>query len=151
MIRFVLAIPLTVALVLLAATPSTATTTTTQTFKDVTMTFVAPTPCTAGLATITTTSNGVFHTTVLDNGTAHGTFTQTGTFALVPLDPTAQSISGHFAIWGGFNANADNFETTFTFNISGHYADGTPFSVHAVDHLNTTASGMMNLFSKLHC
>ena len=151
MIRFVLTIPLTVALVLFAATPGTATTTTTQTFKDVTMTFVAPTPCVEGLATITTTSNGVFHQTDLDNGTMHGTFTQTGTFSLVPLDPAAQSISGHFTIWGGFNANADNFETTFTFNLSGHYADGTQFGAHAVDHLNTSASGMLNLFSKLHC
>ena len=151
MIRFVLAITLTVALVLLAATPSTATTTVTQTMQNVTQTFVAPTPCTEGLATITTTSNGVFHITLLDDGTAHGTFTQTGTFTLVPLDPTAQSISGHFAIWGGFNGNANNVDTTFTFNISGQFADGAPFGAHAVNHINTTASGMFNLFSKLHC
>jgi hypothetical protein len=151
MIRFVLAVPLALALVLLAGTSSTATTTTTQTFKNVTETFVAGAPCSNGLATITTTSNGVFHTTVLDDGTMHGTFTQTGTFTAVPFDPTAQTISGHFTVWGGFNQNANNFVTTFTFNISGHSADGTPFSAHLVDHFNTTPNGMANFFTKLHC
>ena len=151
MIRVVLAIPLTLALLLLTAAPSAATTTTTETFKDVTFTFVSGTPCTDGLATITTTSNGVMHTTVLDNGTVHGTFTQTGTFSLVPLDPTAQTISGHFAIWGGFNQNANNIETTFTFNATGRYADGTRFGAHTVDHINTSASDMLNMFNKLHC
>ena len=151
MIRFVLAIPLAVALMLLAATSSSATSIFTQTIHNDTETFIAATPCVEGLATITTTSNAVVHTTVLDGGTAHGTFTQAGTFTLVPLDTTAQTISGHFAIWGGFNVNAGKFETTFTFDLAGHYAGGTPFGAHAVDHLNTSPTGMANFFTKLHC
>src|SRR5438552_16316487 len=49
MIRFVLAIPLAVALMLLAATSSSATSIFTQTIHNDTETFIAATPCVEGL------------------------------------------------------------------------------------------------------
>jgi hypothetical protein len=139
------------ALLVLGAAPAAAdpATSTTVIVKDLVETFADTDPCTGAPATVTTTSNGVFHITSKD-GTEHTTFTQTGTFTLVPIG-AGLTATGHFAIWGGFNVNSGgNVAGTFTFNVSGAHSDGSRFTAHAVDHINTTPTGMENLFSKFH-
>lgn len=99
---------------------------------------------------ITTTSNLVSHETVFDDGRIHGTFTQTGTFVAVPLDPSEPSYTGKFTVWGGFNANSDSvFNGTFTFNVRGTGSDGSTFKTNLVDHFNVRPDGSVNAF--FHC
>lgn len=87
-----------------AAPPETDTTTQ----KNLVETFVDVVPtCEGGgpAYTITTTSNLIEHSTVFDDGRAHFTFTQTGTFVAVLLeDPSLPSYTGNPTVWGGFNA-----------------------------------------------
>jgi hypothetical protein len=139
---------ITVALLVLGAAPAAADPATTSTVivKDQVQTFPDIDPCTGAPVTVTTTSNGVIHTTTKD-GTLHVTFTQAGTFTFVGAGVTG---TGHFAIWGGFNANAGgSVAGTFTFNVSGE-RNGSRFTAHAVDHMNATPTGMENFFSKFH-
>jgi hypothetical protein len=100
--------------------------------------------------TITTTSNSVEHTTTFDDGRQHATFTQTGTFVAVPLDdPTLPSYTGKFTIWGGFNANGQTVNGTFTFNLHGTGSDGSTLNTHQVDQFNERPDGTVNEF--FHC
>jgi hypothetical protein len=78
-------------------------------------------PC-VGDATITLTYNAVEHFSVAANGSVHGTFTQTGTFAAV-LDAGGTS-SGRFTMWGGFSTSADGSQGTTTFTVSGTVKSG---------------------------
>ncbi len=107
--------------------------------------------CAGGpLYDITTTYNGVFHTTVTDSG-FHVTFTQTGKFTAV--DPvTDEVIQGHFTIWGGFNENPGGaVNGTFTFNAHGRGDMGTRVNAHVVEHINATPDGTVNEFFRAHC
>jgi opacity protein-like surface antigen len=146
---------LVVAVVLGLAVPAVAAPPVTETVtqQDVTETFVEGSPtCQGGppLYEITVTYNSVEHSTLFDDGRAHFTFTQTGTFVAEPLDPTAQSATGHFAVWGGFNQNGTVVHNgTFTFNAIGQFEDGTRISVHSVEHFNVTPAGVE--FAFLHC
>jgi hypothetical protein len=100
--------------------------------------------------TITTTSNSVEHTTTFDDGRQHATFTQTGTFVAVPLDdPSLPSYTGKFTVWGGFNANGQTVNGTFTFNLRGTGSDGSTLNTHQVDHFNERPDGTVNEF--FHC
>jgi len=150
--KFVALLFTVTSLLTLAATPAAAGPATTDTihFKDLVETFVDVDPCSGAPGTVTTTSNGVFHTTVKD-GTLHTTFTQAGTFVFTPAAPGGLSATGHFAIWGGFNVNNQNVAGTFTFNVVGTRSDGARFSGHALQHMSTTPAGTANLFSKFHC
>ncbi|HEX5967438.1 MAG TPA: hypothetical protein VFY88_03090, partial [Intrasporangium sp.] len=58
--------------------------------------------------------------------------------------------SGHFAVWGGFNANKQNVNGTFTFNINGTWEDGSKLSAHSVEHFNTTPGGVEFFWTKCH-
>jgi len=100
--------------------------------------------------TITTTSNSVSKESVFDDGRVHATFTDAGTFVATPVDLTGPSVSGHFAVWGGFNANGKTVNGTFTFNLTGRFEDGTRISVHTVDHFNVRPDGVEFAFSKCH-
>ena len=126
---------------------------TTTVQKNLVETFVDVVPsCEEGgpLYTITTTSNLVEHTTVFDDGREHDTFTQTGTFVAVPLeDPSLPSFTGKFTVWGGFNANNQVVNGTFTFNVRGTGSDGSTFSVNNSEHFNTRPDGTVNEF--FHC
>ena len=97
-------------------------------------------------AEITVTYNSVEKTSTTPDGGIHATFTESGTFVAVPLDGS-QSATGHFAVWGGFNDNGTTVNGTFTLNIRGTYADGTPVSLHLVDHFNTTPGGAEFFFT----
>ncbi|MDQ5840388.1 MAG: hypothetical protein M3537_04425 [Chloroflexota bacterium] len=102
--------------------------------------------CSDDLYEITVTYNGVLKESIFDDGRAHATFTQTGTFTVTPID-AGQAGSGHFTIWGGFNANGKTVNGTFTFNATGTNADGTRISTHGVDHFNVRPDGVENAFS----
>ncbi|MGH8926626.1 MAG: hypothetical protein ACRDWA_18685 [Acidimicrobiia bacterium] len=146
---------LVVAVVVGLAVPAVAAppTTETVTVHGVTETFVdvAPT-CEGGgpLFEITLTFNAVEHTTSFADGRIHVTFTQTGTFVAVPLDPADQGASGHFTVWGGFNQNKQTVNGTFTLNINGQFDDGTKISTHLVDHFNVTPAGAEFFFTHCH-
>lgn len=90
------------------------------------------------------------HVTEFPDGRVHFTFTQTGTFDAVPLDPADQPASGHFAVWGGFNDNGKTVNGTFTFNVNGRYADGSKISTHFVGHFNVRPDGSENFFERCH-
>ena len=130
------------------ASPSTETTT----FKGLVETFVDVVPsCEGGgpLYQITTTSNGVSHETIFDDGRVHATFTQTGTFVAEPLDAGLPSYTGKFTVWGGFNANGSTVNGTFTFMARGTGSDGSTFKNNSVDHFNERPDGTVNAF--FHC
>ncbi len=127
-------------------------TTTTQHQKGLVETFVDVIPnCEGGGTeyTITTTSNSVQHETLFNDGRVHVTFTSTGTFSAVPLDTGLPSYTGKFTIWGGFNANGETANGTFTFNVRGTGSDGSTFSTHLVEHFNQRPDGTVNDF--FHC
>jgi hypothetical protein len=74
------------------------------------------------LYTITTTSNAVEH----------------------------ETVTGHFATWGGFNENSDwVVNGTATFSIHGPGSDGSTFSVQQMEHCNQRPDGSVNAF--FHC
>ena len=133
-----------------AAPPQTET----ITQKNVVDTFVDVVPsCEGGgpLYVVTTTTNNIDHITVFDDGRAHSTFTQTGTFVAVPLDDASlPSYTGKLTIWGGFNANGTSVNGTFTFNVRGKGSDGSSFSNHVTDHFNTTPTGAEFFFTHCH-
>ena len=87
--------------------------------------------------TVTTTSNLVEHATIFADGREHVTFTQTGTAVGVPLDdPSLPTYTAKFTVWGGFNANGQTVNGTFTFNVRGTLSDGSTFS----NHVSTTST-----------
>ncbi len=124
----------------------------TQTFHNVTE--VLPhdaqsvIPCTGAPATITVTYNGVFHINSLPGGEFWMTFTQTGTFTAVPDDSTQPTLTGRFTIWGNFNLNERNSNSTFTFTVRA--SDGTVF--HETQHFTMNANGEITTsFDKPSC
>jgi hypothetical protein len=130
-----------------AAPPDTETITN----KDVTLTVIDTPFCEPGAThEITLTFNEISHVTAFDDGRSHFTFTQTGTFDAVPLDPSGQAASGHFTVWGGFNDNGKTVNGTFTFNANGSFEDGTKLSTHLVDHFNVTPNGSEFFFTHCH-
>ncbi len=116
----------------------------------VTETFVDVVPCTGEMATITTVSNSVLHTTELSNGTFHSTGTQTATFTAVT--PTT-TYTGHFTLGFGDNDNNQNETNTFTFSLHGTAEDGTIIKAHQVGHFNSSASEppKLNRFFRENC
>lgn len=143
---------LVVAVVMGLALPAAAAPPVTETIVQhgITETFVDFFDCEGTLYEITVVYTLIEHSTVFDNGRAHFTFTQTGTFEAVPLDPSLPDASGHFTVWGGFNQNNSTVNGTFTFNVNGEYEDGTQISTHSVDHFNVIPSGAEFFFSRCH-
>jgi hypothetical protein len=138
------AVPITAS----ASPPETETTTgkATETFVD-----VAPT-CAGGgpLYEITIDYNFVEHSTVSSDG-AHFTFTNTGTFVAVALDPGEPDASGRFTQWGGFNESPGGaVNGTFTFSARGRFEDGTRINNHVTDHFNVTPTGAEFFFTHCH-
>lgn len=103
----------------------------------------------APLYDITTTSNLVEHSTILDDGSMHFTFTQTGTFVAEPLDAGLPSYTGRFTVWGGFNLTNNTANGTFTFSVTGKGSDGSRLRNTSVDHFNERSDGTVNQF--FHC
>jgi hypothetical protein len=127
-----------------ASPPETETVTgkATETFVD-----VGPSCDDGQLFEITIDYNFVEHSTISEDG-AHFTFTQTGRFVAVALDPAGQDASGRFTQWGGFNENPSGaVNGTFTFSVRGTFDDGTRINFHFTDHFNVTPSGASNFFT----
>jgi hypothetical protein len=108
-------------------------------------------PCTGEPGTVTTTFSGVAHSTLLANGTYHGTFTATGTFVFDTTDPALPDYTGRITVWGGENSNNQNFAGSFTQTIHGVGTDGSRVKFHQTAHFSVSASGVLVTFDKLHC
>jgi hypothetical protein len=136
-------------LTLAVASPAVARATSfTQTFHNATEVIADVIPCTDEPATITVTYNGVFHINSLPDGEFWTTFTETGTFVAVPVDPTQPTLTGRFTVWGNFNLNERNQNSTFTFTVRA--SDGTVF--HETAHFTMNANGeITTLFDKPSC
>jgi hypothetical protein len=88
------------------------------------------------------------------NGIYHFTSTTNGTTSVVPADPTLLSFTGTFA--GSFHengpANVPGGEYTNVLNVSGHFSDGTPGTLHQLEHLTINANGDVTVFfSNMGC
>src|SRR5258708_34661865 len=114
----------------------------TQTFHNATDSFPAANPCTGAPSTATLTYNGVMHYTVNKAGDFWATGTQTGSFVLVPDDPTQPTYTGHFTTWFGVSDNKQTGVAHSTFTIHGTGSDGSPLSLHSRGDLGVTASGL---------
>jgi len=142
---FVIVVLLTLALGSPAAARAISTT---QTVHNATQVMIDVIPCTGEPATITLTYNGVFHINSLPGGEFWLTFTQTGTFVAVPDDPTQATLTGRFTVWGNFNLNERNQNSTFTFTVRA--SDGTVF--HDTAHFTMNANGeVTTMFDKPSC
>jgi len=117
-------------------------------------------PCSGAPATVTVMYLGVFHVTVLTSGvganTGWATFTGTGSFTLVPLDPAQPSFAGKFTAWDGDNVNLTNFTSTSILVANGTGSDGSTLRFHDVAHitiLNPTSPNptVVVTFDKLSC
>jgi hypothetical protein len=124
----------------------------TETEHNATDQFTDVVPCLEDLGSfdITLTYNAVEHATFGPNS-AHFTFTQTGTFVAVSTAPDGPTVTGHVAIWGGFNENSRNASGTFTFNLHGTTDDGTMVTFNGVEHFSVSATGIENEFVLENC
>lgn len=130
----------------------------TQTFHNATQTFVPPAmqafnPCTGAPGKLTITYNGVFHGTVLNNGTGWFTFTATGDATFVQFSP-AVTYNGKFTAWDGQSFNLQNFAATSI--LVGHLtgSDGSSLDFHDVMHVTVLAGNPPSVivaFDKLTC
>src|SRR6266566_2546561 len=146
--RLVISLAVLVLTLALASSTAAHATSYTQTVHDATDAFLSVIPCTGAPATITVTYNGVFHINSLPGGEFWTTFTQTGTVSAVPLDPTQPTLTGRFTIWGNFNLNERNQNTTFTFTV--RLSDGSVF--HDTAHFTMNANGeITTTFDKPSC
>ena len=131
-------------LTLALASPAVAQATSyTQTFHDVTEVMVDVIPCTGAPATITITYNGVAHINSLPGGEFWATFTETGKVSLT--DANGVSYSGHFTVWGGFNLNERNTNSTFTLTVRLAGSDGSTIVAHEVQHFALNANGTVTV------
>ena len=144
-----------IALLVVAAVPALAdgqgATTFTQTFHNATDSFATPNPCTGVPGTVTITYNGVLHFTVNKAGDFWATGTQTGSFVLVPDDPTQPTYTGHFTAWFGGSDNQQNEVEHSTFTIHGTGSDGSTLQFHDTMHLSLSANGAVVSFDKPSC
>jgi len=129
-------------------------------------TFVDSVPC-IGDWVIHTVSNSTEHGVSNKNGFWE-TFTQTGTFEtgdqainvvrddddnVVSYDlvPAGVHYSGHFTIWGNFNLNPKELNSTFTFSGHGTGSDGSSFQWNQLFHMNMTGDITRSAFDKSSC
>lgn len=120
--RLVLALSVLGALI---AVPGTSIAFANDNLHNYTGTFPSTIDCSGNHYSITATYNQVVH---LRNGRFK--LEQTGSFDAAPSDE-GQAASGHYAFSINEVENADGSVTgTDAFNLTGEYADGTPFSFH---------------------
>jgi hypothetical protein len=116
-------------------------------WKDVP--FTAPdSDCSGAPVTLSGFTSGVEHITFLDSGGIHATFTEVVTFTAVR---GTETFTGRWTAWGGFNLNAKNIATTFTFNATGTSDLGTKLRLKVTEHFSVSATGIVREFSKVTC
>jgi hypothetical protein len=106
-----------------------------------------PNPCTGVLGTLTTTTNEIFHVTVDGAGDIWVTQTATAHFTFVPNVAGPPSYSGEMTFWFGASLNSNNFVLLDIGNIVANGSDGSQITLHIVDHVSFSASGVLNSFS----
>ena len=81
----------------------------------------------------------------------NGTFSATGWFP-APRGYVGQpgEATGHFTVWGGFNANGAETNGTFTFNLTLTGSDGSKISHHEVEHFDQRPDGTVHEFFRCH-
>ncbi len=135
------------------AGPASARPTTETTTEKIVENFVDTVP-TCGLPgepyNVTITANFIEHTTTFDDGRVHATFTEAGKVVATPLDGTGPSYAGTLAVWGGFNANNQEVNGTFTFNLALKGSDGSRVSHHELDHFDERPDGTVHQFFRCH-
>ena len=145
MFRRLLVLPAVLVMMLVMATPASATITQTQNIHGAFAPFHVDAKCSAPAGTIFGTGNAVFHITINNAGDTWITSTQEEDFTFVP-DVGTLTATGHFVVWFGVSVNNQNEVLHDVFNVRGTFSDGTPLTFHAVDHLSVSASGQVNLF-----
>jgi hypothetical protein len=151
MIRRLLVFFAVLAATLVLAAPASAAgaTTSTQNFHGAFPPFHVDAACGAPSGTVNATGNAIFHITVNAAGDEWVTTTQEAWFTLIP-DSGTVTYSGHFAAWFGASLNMNNAVLHDVLNIQATGSDGSTITVNAVDHLNTSASGQVNMFMACH-
>lgn len=133
----------------LAATPASARATTeTIHVANVTESHPDVNPCSGATGTFTMTYSGVFHSTVLPNGTSWFTGTLHGTASFVPDRPAQPSYTGKFTAWFGDENNLRNGVELSTFHVNLLGSDGSVLRFHDTFHMGTSASGLTFSFDK---
>jgi hypothetical protein len=129
-------------------------------------TFVDVVPC-IGDFELHTVANATQHGVSNKNGDWE-TFTETGTFETGDrainvvrndngdvlswgLVPANVQYSGHFTIWGNFNGNPREWNSTFTFSGHGTGSDGTSFRWNNLEHINVTGEITRSAFDRSSC
>ncbi len=134
----------------LTSTPASARATT-ETVHVANVTESAPdaNPCSGATGMLTQTYSGVFHSTVLPNGTSWFTGTLHGSFSFVPDDATQPSYAGKFTTWFGDENNLRNEVEHETFRVKLLGSDGSVLMAHETSHFGTSASGLTFSFDKI--
>jgi hypothetical protein len=99
-------------------------------------------PCSGATGTFSETYSGVFHSTVLPNGTSWFTGTLHGTASFVPDDSTQPSYAGKFTTWFGDENNLRNEVESSTFRAILRGTDGSAVMVHETFHVGISANGL---------
>jgi hypothetical protein len=120
----------------------------TMTVKNQTVSGVSNNPCT-GVAGILSFDykNSIAHVTVNGAGDIWFTQTQTGSVSFVPADSGQPSYAGHITGWFGASLNQNNVVFHDTLNATLTGTDGSTITLHMVDHVSVSATGVVNSFS----
>jgi hypothetical protein len=96
-------------------------------------------PCTGHKVLVTETINAVEHVTYfVGEDEVWATFTTEGSASFTE---GGVDYSGHFTVWGNFNVNERNSNSTFTFSIFLNGSDGSRISSHEVAHITYNGNG----------
>jgi hypothetical protein len=71
------------------------------------------------------------------------TFTETGKVSVT--DANGVSFTGHFTVWGNFNLNEKNTNSTFTLTVNLAGSDGSTIVAHEVQHFALNANGTVTV------
>lgn len=110
----------------------------------------------SGWAFIDVVGNGIQHVNINKAQDFWFTTTFTGAATITPIlvlvtpnptgpptitvlgpDPSRPVLTGHLQIWFGFEGNRSNFSQSDTGNLQATAPDGTTYSVHFNDHINS--------------
>jgi hypothetical protein len=134
---------LALAAVLLAPTVALATETETIHFSGAGTEPELINPCSGATGTLTFAYQGVLHITELDRGTYQAALSSTGTWSVVPDDPTQPSYTGHTEEF--FEETFLNFTNgstlTDAFNIILYGSDGSLLKWHGLFHITVNPDG----------
>jgi len=123
----------------------------TETFHG-TSTSTDTNPCASNdTVDITQTGNGVQHVTYFPAGDElWATFTQEGAFSGVD-EITGVVYTGRSTVWGNYNVNEQNSNSTFTFSIRATGSDGSTMTGHETTHFTMIPGGSVVVsFDKIH-